>query len=74
MLGPNWPDRYGKQSSYVVERDQTFAIEPSLRTELPWLMGEQVRFGLEEDYVVTEKGSEPLGSPQETLILIPSGS
>jgi Xaa-Pro aminopeptidase len=72
MLGPDWPDRYGKQSGYVVERDQTFAIEPSLRTELPWLMGEQVRFGLEEDYVVTEKGSEPLGSPQETLILIPS--
>jgi len=27
---------------------------------------------LEEDYVVTEKGSEPLGSPQATLILIPS--
>ena len=36
------------------------------------MMGEKVHFGLEEDYVVTEKGSEPLGSPQETLILIPS--
>jgi Xaa-Pro aminopeptidase len=71
-LAPNWPERYGKLGSYVIERDQTFAIEPSLKTELPWLMGEQVRFGLEEDYVVTEKGSEPLGSPQETLILIPS--
>lgn len=71
-LAPNWPERYGKLGSYVIERDQTFAVEPSLKTELPWLMGEQVRFGLEEDYVVTEKGSEPLGSPQETLILIPS--
>jgi Xaa-Pro dipeptidase len=29
-------------------------------------------FGLEEDYVVTESGSEPLGAPQEKLILIPS--
>ena len=71
-LAPNWPERYGKLGGYVIERDQTFAVEPSLKTELPWLMGEKVRFGLEEDYVVTEKGSEPLGSPQETLILIPS--
>ena len=59
--------------SYVIERDQTYAIEPGLRTELPWMVGDQVRFALEGDYVVTEKGSEPLGSPQETLILIPSG-
>ena len=29
-------------------------------------------FGLEEDYVVTATGSEPLGTPQESLILIPS--
>ncbi len=72
-LAPNWPDRYGKMGSYVIERDQTYAIEPGLRTELPWMMGDQVRFALEEDYVVTEKGSEPLGSPQETLILIPGG-
>ena len=54
-----------------LQRD-AFAVEPALKTELPWLMGEKVRFGLEEDYVVTEKGSEPLGSPQETLILITS--
>ncbi len=72
LLAPDWPERYGKLGGYVIERDQTFAVEPSLTTELPWLMGERVGFGLEEDYVVTEKGSEPLGSPQETLILIPS--
>ena len=72
LLAPAWPDRYGKLGSYTIERDQTYAIEPSLTTELPWLMGEKVGFGLEEDYVVTEKGSEPLGTPQETLILIPS--
>jgi Xaa-Pro aminopeptidase len=74
LLAPDWPERYGKLGGYVIERDQTFAVEPTLTTELPWLMGEKVGFGLEEDYVVTEKGSEPLGSPQETLILIPSGS
>ena len=72
-LAPDWPDRYGKLGSYVIERDQTYAVEPTLTTELPWLMGEKVGFGLEEDYLVTEKGSEPLGTPQETLILIPSG-
>ena len=54
--------------------DQTFAIEPALEVELPWMMGGTVGFGLEEDYVVTATGSEPLGTPQEKLILIPSGS
>ena len=62
LLAPDWPERYGKLGGYVIERDQTFAVEPSLTTELPWLMGEKVGFGLEEDYVVTEKGSEPLGA------------
>lgn len=71
MLAPAWPDRYGKLGSYTIEKDQTFAIEPALETELPWMMGGKVGFGLEEDYVVTEKGSEPLGTPQDTLILIP---
>lgn len=74
LLAPAWPDRYGKLGSYVIERDQTFAIEPALEVELPWTMGGKVGFGLEEDYVVTDRGSEPLGTPQETLILIPSGS
>jgi Xaa-Pro aminopeptidase len=73
LLGPAWPDRYGKLGSYVVERDQTFAVEPALEVELPWMMGGKVGFGLEEDYVVTDKGAEPLGTPQEKLILIPSG-
>lgn len=70
MLAPAWPDRYGKLGGFAIERDQTFAIEPALEVELPWMMGEKVGFGLEEDYVVTEKGSEPLGTPQDTLILI----
>ncbi len=72
MLAPAWPERYGKLGSYTIEKDQTFAIEPALETELPWMMGGKVGFGLEEDYVVTEKGSEPLGAPQDALILIPS--
>jgi Xaa-Pro dipeptidase len=71
LLAPAWPDRYGKLGTYTIERDQTFAIEPALEVELSWMMGGVVGFGLEEDYVVTEKGSEPLGTPQETLILIP---
>lgn len=72
LLAPAWPDRYGKLGGYTIERDQTFAIEPSLEVELSWMMGGRVGFGLEEDYVVTEKGSEPLGTPQDALILIPS--
>ena len=74
LLAPAWPDRYGKLGAYVIERDQTFAIEPALEVELPWMMGGSVGFGLEEDYVVTEAGSEPLGTPQDKLILIPSSS
>ncbi len=72
LLAPAWPDRYGKLGAYVIERDQTFAIEPALEVELPWMMGGSVGFGLEEDYVVTETGSEPLGTPQDRIILIPS--
>jgi len=74
LLAPAWPDRYGKLGGYVVDRDQTYALEPALEVELPWMMGGKVGFGLEEDYVVTEKGSEPLGTPQDTLILIPSSA
>jgi Xaa-Pro dipeptidase len=74
LLAPAWPDRYGKLGGYTIEKDQTFAIEPALQVELPWMMGGKVGFGLEEDYVVTETGSEPLGVPQLKLILIPSGS
>ena len=72
LLAPAWPDRYGKLGAYTIERDQTFAIEPALEVELPWMMGGRVGFGLEEDYLVTDTGSEPLGTPQDRLILIPS--
>jgi Xaa-Pro aminopeptidase len=71
LLAPDWPD-YGKTGAYTIEADQTYAVEPGLRTELPWVFGGPVGMGLEEDYLVTATGSEPLGKPQETLILIPS--
>jgi Xaa-Pro aminopeptidase len=71
LLAPDWPD-YGKTGSYTIEADQTYAVEPGLRAELPWVFGGPVGFGLEEDYLVTPTGSEPLGKPQETLILIPA--
>jgi Xaa-Pro aminopeptidase len=71
LLAPDWPD-YGKTGSYTIEADQTYAVEPGLRAELPWVFGGPVGLGLEEDYLVTATGSEPLGKPQETLILIPS--
>jgi Xaa-Pro aminopeptidase len=71
LLAPDWPD-YGKTGAYPIEPDQTYAVEPGLRTELPWVFGGPVGFGLEEDYLVTATGNEPLGKPQETLILIPA--
>ena len=71
LLAPDWPD-YGKTGSYVLEADQTYAVEPGLRTELPWVFGGPVGMGLEEDYLVTATGNEPLGKPQDTLILIPA--
>jgi Xaa-Pro aminopeptidase len=61
LLGPRWPNRYGKQGEKPVQRDMVFTIEPSVSS----------RFGtcnLEQDVLITSKGYEELSKPQDELI------
>ena len=63
LLGPRWPNRYGKQGEKPVQRNMVFTIEPSVTS----------RFGtcnLEQDVLVTSKGYEELSKPQHMLIQV----
>jgi len=61
LLGPKWPNRYGKQGEKTVQKDMVFTIEPSVSS----------KFGtcnLEQDVLITPKGYEELSKPQHELI------
>jgi Xaa-Pro aminopeptidase len=63
LLGPRWPNRYGKQGEKPVQKDMVFTIEPSVTS----------RFGtcnLEQDVLVTGRGYEELSKPQDELIRV----
>jgi len=63
LLGPRWPNRYGRQGEKQVQRDMVFTIEPSVTS----------KFGtcnLEQDVLVTSRGYEELSKPQQELIRI----
>jgi len=69
MLGPDWPQRYGKLVFKRLEEGQVFAVEPSASIFSPELKGE-VGVGFEEDVVVWKERAEYLGKHQTELILI----
>ncbi|HJZ13184.1 MAG TPA: Xaa-Pro peptidase family protein [Acidobacteriota bacterium] len=71
LLGPNWPERYGDKVFLRLEPNQVFALEPAVFVDSKELGG-QMRIGIEEDVLITEKGPEWLSTPQKQLILIPS--
>ncbi len=61
LLGPRWPNRYGKQGEKQVQRDMVFTIEPSVTS----------KFGtcnLEQDVLVTSTGYQELSKPQDEII------
>jgi Xaa-Pro aminopeptidase len=61
LLGPRWPNRYGKQGEKQVQQDMVFTIEPSVTS----------KFGtcnLEQDVLVTSNGYQELSKPQETIV------
>ena len=61
LLGPTWPNRYGKQGEKPVQKDMVFTIEPSVTS----------KFGtcnLEQDVLVTSNGYQELSKPQEAII------
>ncbi len=63
LLGPRWPNRYGKQGEKLVQKDMVFTIEPSVTS----------RFGtcnLEQDVLVTSSGYRELSVPQTEIIQV----
>ncbi len=63
LLGPRWPNRYGKQGEKLVQKDMVFTIEPSVTS----------RFGtcnLEQDVLVTSSGYRELSWPQTEIIQV----
>lgn len=63
LLGPRWPNRYGKQGEKAVQADMVFTIEPSVTG----------RFGtcnLEQDVLVTRNGYEEISKPQNELTIV----
>lgn len=67
MLGPDWPERYGSTVHLKLEKDQTFAVEPTIYTKFN---GDDINISIEEDVVVTADGVDRLHSRQDALILI----
>ncbi len=65
LLGPRWPNRYGKQGEKLVQQDMVFTIEPSVTS----------RFGtcnLEQDVLVTASGYRELSKPQTDIMQVAS--
>ncbi len=63
LLGPRWPNRYGKQGEKLVQKDMVFTIEPSVKS----------KFGtcnLEQDVLVSSNGYQELSKPQNDLIRV----
>jgi len=63
LLGPRWPNRYGKQVEKPVQKDMIFTIEPSVTSKLGTC-------NLEQDVLVTASGYEQLSKPQEDIIRV----
>jgi len=63
LLGPRWPNRYGKQVEKPVQKDMVFTIEPSVTSKLGTC-------NLEQDVLVTASGYQQLSKPQEDIIRV----
>jgi Xaa-Pro aminopeptidase len=63
LLGPRWPNRYGKQVEKPVQKDMVFTIEPSVTSKLGTC-------NLEQDVLVTSTGYQQLSKSQEDIIRV----
>ena len=63
LLGPRWPNRYGKQGEEEVEEDIVFTIEPSVE-------GRAGTCNLEQDVLVTANGYRELSKSQREIIVL----
>lgn len=69
LLGPDWKERYGSTVWLKLEKDQTFAVEPTVYADYA-PMGGEINIGIEEDVVITAAGVERLHPRQDALLLI----
>ena len=63
LLGPRWPNRYGKQGEKPVQKDMVFTIEPSVTSKYG-------SCNIEQDVLVTSTGYEELSKPQDEIIRV----
>lgn len=63
LLGPRWPNRYGKQGDKPVEEGMVFTIEPSVE-------GGPGTCNLEQDVLVTPGGYRELSRGQREIIRV----
>ncbi len=63
LLGPRWPDRYGKQGEKEVEKDLVFTVEPSVE-------GKAGVCNLEQDVLVTSSGHRELSKSQSEITVL----
>ncbi len=61
LLGPRWPERYGRQVEKPVQKDMVFTIEPSVTSKYGTC-------NLEQDVLVSSRGYEELSKPEDELI------
>ncbi len=63
LLGPRWPNRYGKQGERPVQKDMVFTIEPSVASKYGTC-------NLEQDVLVTPNGYQELSKPQNEITML----
>lgn len=63
LLGPLW-EKYGESPNQLLEIGQVYTLEPGLAVP------HYGYIGLEEDVVITDKGSVYIGDPQREIVLI----
>ncbi len=63
LLGPRWPNRYGKQGEKPVQKDMVFTVEPSVTSKYGTC-------NIEQDVLVTSTGYEELSKPQDEIIRV----
>ena len=63
LLGPRWPNRYGKEGEKPVQKDMVFTIEPSVE-------GKYGTCNLEQDVIVMDDGYREMSKSQQEIIRV----